>query len=113
MSVKTLPPGELSATGSRGTLRVRFFQSGDRYCHAIDLVDGDSTRTLLESVEGDDTDLWPPSPPMQHLNVSWIASEAEHRHVAMLVGGAGSSNWSMCVAVSDRESRGPRGHRDC
>jgi hypothetical protein len=105
MSVKALPPGELSATGLLGTLRVRFFQNGDRYTHAIDLVSVDETRTLLESVEGDDTDVWPPSPPMQHLNVSWIASDTEQRHVAMLVGGAGSSHWSMCVAVSDSEGQ--------
>jgi hypothetical protein len=105
MSVKALPPAELCATGSLGTLRVRFFQTGDRYSHAIDLIDGDETRTLLESVEGADTDIWPPSPPMQHLNVSWIASDSEQRHVAMLVGGAGSSHWSMCAAVSDWESR--------
>jgi hypothetical protein len=104
MSVKALPPGELCAEGSLGTLRVRFFRAGDRYSHAIDLIDRDETRTLLESVEGDDAEIWPPSPPMQHLNVSRIVSDTEQRHVAMLVGGAGSSHWSMCVAVSDSEN---------
>jgi hypothetical protein len=89
---------------------VRFFQTGDRYSHVIELDDGGHVRTLLESVEGSEQDYWPPSPPLQHLNVSWITSDSEHRHVAMLVGGAGSSHWSMCVAVSDLKSR-PRENR--
>jgi hypothetical protein len=105
MSVKALQPAELRATDSLGSLRVRFFQTGDRYSHAIDLIDRGESRTLLESVEGTETEIWPPSPTMQHLNVSRIMSDAEPRHVAMLVGGAGSSHWSMCVAVSDSENR--------
>jgi hypothetical protein len=67
MSVKALPPGELRATGPLGTLRVRFFQTGDRYGHAIDLIERGNVRPLLESVEGADTDIWPTSPPLQHL----------------------------------------------
>jgi hypothetical protein len=93
---------ELSALNSAGVgVRVRFVWLGDRYGHQIEVVDGSLTRTVLESVEGGEEANWPPSPPLQHVNISWIASDTQHGHVAMLVGGAGNSHWSMCVSVRD------------
>jgi hypothetical protein len=94
---------ELSALNSSGVgLRVRFVWRGDRFGHEIEAVDGPITRVVLESVEGDQECHWPPSPPLQTVNVSWIASDTQHGHVAMLMGATGKSQWSMCVSVRDR-----------
>jgi hypothetical protein len=105
MSAEPVPSAELSAVDSRGTgVRIRFFWQGDRYSHRIDALDGTLTRTILESVEGGPLDDWPPSPPLQDVNVSWIASDSEHGHVAMLAGASGKSHWSMCVAARDQRT---------
>jgi hypothetical protein len=96
------PIADLSAIDSRGVgLRIRFVWQGDRYYHQIDAMDGLLSRTLLESVEGDETAAWPPSPFLQQVNISWIASDKEHGHVAMLVGTALNCDWSMCVSAHD------------
>jgi hypothetical protein len=95
---------ELSARDSGGFgLRVSFFWRGDRYYHRIDALDGTHGRPLLESIEGDQQSDWPASPLLQHVNVSWIESDSEYGHVAMLVGAGKSGHWSMCVAVRDRQ----------
>jgi hypothetical protein len=100
------PVAELSATDAGGFgLRVTFFWSGDRFHHRIDALDGTHGRPLLESIEGDEQSDWPASPLLQHVNVSWIASDSEYGHVAMLVGAGKSGHWSMCVAVRDRQCR--------
>lgn len=49
---------------------------------------------LLESVEGGGDDPWPPSPPLQELH---IERQAVGREVALLVGRAGRSHWSLSV----------------
>ena len=93
---------ELLALNSSGVgLRVRFVWRGDRFGHQIEVVDGPVTRIILESIEGDQGSNWPLSPPLQTVNVSWIASDTQHGHVAMLMGAAGKSQWSMCVSVRD------------
>ena len=93
---------ELSALNSDGVgIRVRFDWLGDRYGHQIEAVDGHFSRKVLESVEGGQEANWPQSPPLQNVNVSWITSDTQHGHVAMLVGGTGNSHWSMCVSVRD------------
>jgi hypothetical protein len=100
------PVAELSARDSGGFgLRVTFFWRGDRYYHRIDALDGAHRRPLLESIEGDQQSDWPASPLLQHVNVSWIESDSEYGHVAMLVGAGKSGHWSMCVAVRDRQCR--------
>lgn len=104
MTPVSKPVAELSARDSGGFgLRVTFFWRGDRYCHRIDALDGTHGRPLLESIEGDEQSDWPASPLLQHVNVSWIASDSEYGHVAMLVGAGKSGHWSMCVAVRDRQ----------
>ncbi|HEY3395658.1 MAG TPA: hypothetical protein VGK58_23350 [Lacipirellulaceae bacterium] len=106
MSPASKPVTELSATDSGGFgLRVSFCWRGDRYYHRIDALDGTHGRPLLESIEGDQQSDWPTSPLLQHVNVSWIASDTEYGHVAMLVGAGKSGHWSMCVAVRDRQCR--------
>ena len=72
--------------------------------HQIDAIDGLLSRTLLESVEGEQVADWPSSPPLQQVNVSWIVSDSQQGHVAMLVGATGNGHWSMCVAARDQRS---------
>ncbi len=85
-----------SNTLSAGPLRLRFFRGGDRFAHSVWLVDQISGKEhcLLNSQEGDDTDPWPPSPPLQNFHL-------EHRSggitVALAVGMAGRSHWSLAV----------------
>jgi hypothetical protein len=96
---------ELSALNSSGVgLRVRFVWRVDRFGHQIEAVDGPITRIILESIEGDQESHWPPSPPLQTVNISWIASDTQHGHVAMLMGAAGKNQWSMCVSVRDGDN---------
>lgn len=78
-------------------LRVTFVRHGDRIAHTVAAVDGDRFIPLLASDEGTDQDDWPHSPPFQELSV-------EHRDggngVALLVGMAGTSHWSLSVETN-------------
>jgi hypothetical protein len=95
----------LSALDKSGRgIRIRFFWQGDRYSHQIESVDGLLSRTLLESIEGEPLRGWPSSPPLQQINVSRIVSDSQQGHVALLVGAAADSYWSMCVAARGDES---------
>ncbi len=49
---------------------------------------------MLASEEGSDQDEWPPSPPLQQLHVE---DRAGGGRVALLVGMAGQSHWSLSV----------------
>ncbi len=75
-------------------LRATFFWRVDRYAHRIDRIEGGIATPLLESVEGSNLDRWPPSPPLQQLTVEPLS---EGRPVALLVGMAGASHWSLCA----------------
>ncbi len=50
--------------------------------------------TCLTSEEGDDRDQWPLSPPLQQ---SSMETAAHGRNIALLVGMAGKSHWSVSV----------------
>ena len=51
-------------------------------------------RVILESVEGTPNQNWPPSPPLQELH---LESRPDGKQLALLVGMAGNSHWSMSV----------------
>ena len=82
-----------------GGLRVAFQWRGDRYQHSLAAVAGDRRQLLLQSREGDEQQVWPASPPLQQLSL-------EHRPgggtVALAVGMAGSSHWSLSVEADPR-----------
>jgi len=80
--------------GEAGELQVRFSRSGDRYAHRILFVDGEQETVILTSVEEDDDDHWPPSPPLQQLTTE---DRNNGRPVALLVGMAGRTHWSVSV----------------
>lgn len=77
-------------------LRTTFVWRDDRYAHVVALVAPDGAHTLFESVEGGPDDPWPPSPALQHLSMQ---GQGDQR-VALLVGMAGKSHWSMSVEVA-------------
>lgn len=79
---------QLAALGN--ALRVVFYRRADRIAHRVEHAA--SGRVILASVEGTDSDEWPPSPPLQELHLSPTASAAS---AALLVGMAGRSHWSM------------------
>lgn len=84
-----------------GGLAVMFERRGDRIAHRIVIVDQAGERLLLESVEGTPDDPWPPSPALQEGRIESAAG----RGVAMLVGMAGKSHWSVSIeADAERES---------
>jgi hypothetical protein len=89
----------LDALDSAGDgLRVTFFWRVDRYAHRIERIEGGVAVPLIESIEGSDLDRWPPSPPLQQLSMETLP---DGRAVALLVGMAGSSHWSM---TAEREA---------
>jgi hypothetical protein len=91
----TPAPSILEALTPAGDgLRAIFFWRVDRFAHRIERIESGATTPLLESLEGSDLDRWPPSPPLQQLTVE---SLPDGRAVALLVGMAGASHWSMTV----------------
>jgi hypothetical protein len=79
-----------------GGWRVAFERRGDRLAHRIAAERDGTWIDLLESVEGTADEDWPPSPPLQELHTE---SRADARQVALLVGMAGSSHWSLSVEL--------------
>ncbi|HET6884549.1 MAG TPA: hypothetical protein VFI31_30625, partial [Pirellulales bacterium] len=77
-----------------GELCIDFVRETDRYRHEVLVFAGKEPLRLLGSVEGTADDDWPASPPLQDLHV-------EHRgansRVALLIGRAGRSHWSLSV----------------
>ncbi len=84
----------IRAVGADGFgLSVSFVRHHDRYAHTIAAVDGQLQTPLLASSEGTDQQDWPPSPPLQQLNIEARAAG----DVALLIGIAGKSHWSLSV----------------
>jgi hypothetical protein len=75
---------------------VRFAFHEDRYSHEISLADGSRWIPILTSVEGSPMDEWPASPPLQSLH---LETRQGNRQLALLVGMAGRSHWSMSVEL--------------
>ena len=76
-------------------LRLEFDRHGDRYCHRISRIGpGSDSPPLLESIEGQPTDAWPASPPLQTLSIEKLP---DGRTAALLVGMAGRSHWSASI----------------
>lgn len=92
----------LEAKGADGgILRVEFLWRGDRFGHAISIVNpGGEAELLLESLEGTSADDWPASPPLQSLHREALA---DSRTALLLVGSAGRSHWSASVEASASE----------
>ncbi len=85
----------LEAINSLGEgLAVEFLRRAARWGHTIAAVAGNQSWPILESIEGEDSQLFPPSPPLQHVV---FENRPDHTQVAMSVGMAGRGHWSVCV----------------
>jgi hypothetical protein len=85
-----------------GGIAVRFAFHEDRYSHEILLADGSQWIPILKSVEGSPDDEWPASPPLQSLH---LETRPGNRQLALLVGMAGHSHWSMSVELDSAAAR--------
>jgi hypothetical protein len=84
-----------------GSLRIEFVWCADRYVHRI-LTSTPDGEYILTSREGRPDEKWPVSPPLQSLHLEDRPGGAR---VAMLVGMAGRSHWSMSVETDIARSR--------
>lgn len=82
-------------------LFVSFPRRGDRFGHVVSIVSGEEIVPCLVSLEGDDSEEWPDSPPIQQLSVEERPTGA----VALGVGQAGKSHWSVTVETFAAERR--------
>ena len=76
--------------------RVRFHWNSDRYEHVV--VSGDQQ---LATIDQQPHAPWPDCPPLQQLSLETIAD----REVALGVGCAGTSHWSVSVEPTERGFR--------
>lgn len=85
-----------------GQLVIDFTWQGDRFGHTIGVDAGGAFVALLESIEGAATEKWPASPAFQDAHVETRGAD----QVAMLVGQAGKSHWSLsCEVAIDATAR--------
>ena len=80
-------------------LRVTFEWRGDRFTHHFDVLEGGQVHRCLVAIEGQDDEPWPASPALQQLSVEATTPAGG---VALLIGMAGRSHWSLSV---ERESQ--------
>jgi len=76
--------------------RIVFQRRQDRYAHWIEAVQNDEKEIVLASLEGDELDAWPTSPPLQQLS---FERRPDGSTVALAIGMAGTSHWSLSVEV--------------
>lgn len=81
-------------------LELRFVPLGDRYAHLFGLVDGEQFTPLFESVEGGESADWPDSPPLQEVH---LERRDGAEPLALCVGMAGGSHWSLSVELRPAE----------
>lgn len=87
--------------GRDPVLRLCCVWRHDRYAHAITRIDRQSAAPLLASIEGDPTQPWPSSPPLQSLTCGGRAG-SERR--LLLVGMAAAGHWSVTIEVDARQA---------
>lgn len=79
-----------------GGLRVVFRRLADRFAHRVEWMACGGVISLVESIEGTADEDWPASPPLQELH---FQRRAEGNQLALLVGRAGASHWSMSIEL--------------
>jgi len=101
-------PIEIESLNDSGVgVRVRFTWRGDRYGHTISFVRGNEETACVESCEGDSTDDWPPSPPIQEIH----EQQNGGGKILFLTGMAGTAHWSMTVETRERFEQAEGKHR--
>jgi hypothetical protein len=84
-----------AASLSIGSLRLEFLRYQDRLGHVVGLSEEGRFIKVLESIEGDSSEAWPGSPPMQQIVEEQIGPN--HSRVLLGVGLSGHGHWSMAV----------------
>lgn len=77
-------------------LRLQFERVRDRHGHSIEVVRDGASATVFSSVEDEERDGWPSSPPLQQVRI-------EHRPegpVALAIGMARKAHWSVSVELT-------------
>ncbi len=82
-------------------LFIRFIEMGDRWSHEFGLNEGERQIIFMKSVEGGSEDRWPPSPPIQEVELHELS---EGRNAILAVGKAGVGHWSMSCSIEKSES---------
>lgn len=75
-------------------LRLDLWRVGDRFTHRVYAAGADVL--LLASWEGEPDEVWPSSPPLQELH---LETRPGGRELALLVGMAGHSHWSLSAEL--------------
>ena len=88
----------LESDQSTVCLKIIFERQGDRWSHRLAAGNGEET-ILLRSVEGNESQDWPPSPPLQEVNQHQLANE----NAVLAVGMAGHSHWSASFSIDSGE----------
>ena len=86
------------------SLHVMFDRAGDKFAHRVARCGASGEcEMLLFSVEGSDDQIWPASPVIQEVH---LEDRADGSRVALCVGKAGKSHWSLAVqlAANGREA---------
>lgn len=83
-------------------VRVVFRRLADRFSHAVEATLETEKILLLESVEGTSEDDWPASPPLQELH---FENRPDGSRLALLVGRAGRSHWSLSIEAAADSKR--------
>lgn len=83
-------------------LRVVFRRLADRYAHVIEAVHGGEFVAVAESLEGTGEENWPSCPALQQLH---FETRADGGRLALLVGKAGGSHWSLSVEAKPDSPR--------
>jgi hypothetical protein len=73
-------------------LRIRFIWAGDRYQSLVEIGPA-AARPTFQAVGGDALPDWPDDPPLQQLSIERLGD----RTVALGVGSAGTSHWSISI----------------
>lgn len=84
-------------------LRVEFARPGDRFGHVISARDANGEWVaVLESIEGTPAEHWPASPALQEVH---FEDRPGGQRLALAVGMAGKSHWSLSVACDPAAGR--------
>ena len=84
-----------------GGLQVDLLWNGDRFAHTVSVEAAGVWHELLRSFEGGPEEDWPSSPPLQQIHFEQRGDTT----VALFVGMAGRSHWSMSVEAMPDEQR--------
>lgn len=92
-------PNSIELGSPDGLWVAEFWWDQDRYAHRfVGRVDGD---IAASSIEGDSSQDWPPSPPIQQLSLESV----DDQPAVLGVGGAGRGHWSVSVLTGRDPSK--------